>query len=647
MAKTFDDLVAQYQEAHLIPHDDLYAYLELIYEDLVNEAELGVDRIPKSDLGKEVIRRCKTDLFWMARYFTWKTNPARIGEGVEQNLIDEAHYRVVCDLFVKKDPSKSLPDQSIHKTRLLLWPRSGMKSTIDHVDTVQWVLNFPEIRILYLTASEDLAKGFVGEIKGHFIINPEEPTWMNLFFPSWCVEDNDLGAANMFTCPVWAAKKKKRKEPTVFASSVGKNKSGWHYELIKADDAVSDKNSESSEQCETISKKLYLAEKLLVLGGVYIDYVGTRYAEEEHYGVILEKNLGDPDIQVTEGPNWTLWVNDKTGVKILVGVAIKIKPETVQKLEREGKPVNFHEAGEDGCSYLLPHIMSYNWLMQDLAKDEKSFEGQRNQNPRPASSVTFDRISLLRATIPYTEMPKQGPVSHFWDFAFSKKKGRDYTTGCSVMWGESPDEGASTAFVQQVIRERFVNQTALAKAIVDFAVKYRPFVIGVEDAAGSQFLEPTIITEAIKTKDPHIIQICSHIEWVTPDNQKDAKRVRMGALHPWLSDKRLKFLNSCMEPKPMELLYSEFEKCLSSHHHDDIPDVISMQPRYAPRATQAIVENNEEMFSQSDINWNIIFEEGTDPWGRPGYGPPTPIFRPEQEDIEEEEDPVNYWSEFN
>src|SRR5208337_865750 len=121
--------------------------------------------------------------------------------------------------------------------------------------------------------------------------------------------------------------------------------SGRHYEVIKADDAVSDKNSESSEQCTTISKKLYLAEKLLVLGGVYIDYIGTRYADEDHYGVILEKNLGDPDIKETKGNNWTLWTNERTGVKILVGVAIQIKPETAAKLETEDRPVTFQEAG--------------------------------------------------------------------------------------------------------------------------------------------------------------------------------------------------------------------------------------------------------------------------------------------------------------
>lgn len=646
MAVTFDNLVHKYEDAWKIPSNELFDYLLLSYEDLINEAKLGMDRIPNSPLGREVRRRCKQDLFFLARYFTWITNPAFTGIGVENNLIDEAHYKVVCDLFIEKDDRRAIVDQSKFKTRLLLWPRSGMKSTIDHVDTVQWILNFPEIRILYLTASEDLAEGFVQEIKGHFVIQQDNPSWMVLFFPEFCVAEKDLGAANTFTCPVWAAKQRKRKEPTVFAGSVGKNKSGWHYELIKADDAVSDKNSESSEQCETISKKLYLAEKLLVLGGVYIDYVGTRYSPEDHYGKILEKNLGDPDIKVTEGNNWTLWTNETTGVKILVGVAVKIKPEVTARLEAEGKQATFQAAGADGCTYLLPHIMNYNWLMQDLAKDEKSFEGQRNQNPRVTSSIVFDRITLLRQTRPFTEMPVMGPVSQVWDFAFSSKKGRDYSTAASVMWGEDKEKKVSVGFVQQIIREKF-NHYTLAQAIVDLAVRYRPFVIGVEDAAGSRFLEPTIISAAMKTKDMHIIQLCSHIDWITPDNQKDAKKVRMASLYPWLKEDRLRFLNTCMQPNSMDVLYGEFEKCLTSHHHDDIPDVLSMQPRYAPRATQAIVENNEEMMSRSDTLWNLIYEEGTDQFGRRGFGPAPIPFNPEQEDMPEDEAQVdNYWQ-FN
>ena len=276
MTSNFDDIIKQYGSPSEVPHNVLYEFLVANRQNIVNKSKLGTDHVPTSILGKEVRHRSETDLFWLARYFTWETNPhsEKGTKPISENLIDEEHYKIVCDLFVKKDKSKPINQQSDIKTRLLLWPRSGFKSTIDHVDTVQWILNFPSIRILYLTAEAGLSKGFVDEAKGHFQRNEDEPTLMELFFPEFCFVETateeegvkikgQREKAEVFTCPVWKAKKIRRKEPTLVGSSVGKTKSGWHYELIKMDDAVSDVNTETSEQCSSISKKLFLAEKLI------------------------------------------------------------------------------------------------------------------------------------------------------------------------------------------------------------------------------------------------------------------------------------------------------------------------------------------------------------------------------------------------
>ena len=633
----FNLLSAKFGGDSLIPNQDLYEYLLAVRSDLVNFAKLGIEHIPNSRLGKEVRRRCQTDLMWMARYFTWMSNPISDNglADFSTNIFDEEFYGPFTKLFVQKDPSKPLNQQSHVKTRLLLWPRGGAKSTFDHVDTVQWILCFPDIRILYLTAEKSLAEGFVGEIKGHFYIK-EDPSWMNLFWPEFCVEEDKAGAMNTFTCPVYAAKKTGRKEPTVYASSVGKNKAGWRYELIKADDAVSDTNSETSLLCEKISRALFLAEKLLALGGYYIDYIGTRYASGDHYGVLLDKNLGD--IQTTTGQGWEFMENRTTNTNILIGRAIQIKPEVKAKLESEGRPATYQEAGPDGCILLLPHLMSFSWCMGDLTKDEKSFEGQRNQNPRTQGDVVFERMPLIRATVPFNLLPRFGPISQFWDLSFSQKKGADFCVGSSVVWGEEdvigPDgkpvefrgqnnqpirEKKTVGYVRKIIRDRF-NPFTIAQAIVQQAVEDRPFIIGIEDAGGSKLLLPTIAIEAAKTRDPYIMSLCANIDLVTPDNQIDAKKIRMGGLLPWVLDGRLKFLNACMQPKypDLEVLYSEFEKCMSDHHHDDIPDNLGYQPRYAPRATQALVENNTDMFGQFERQgWHDIYDEEN----RPNIGP--------------------------
>ena len=145
MASRFDELIAEhgidlglletnpdkfYASANRVPNKDLYELLLVLRQDLINMMQLGVDHVPKSRLGKEVRRRCQTDLMWMARYFTWMTNPASDNgtRPFEENIFDEEFYGAFTKLFISKDPSKPINKQSEVKTRLLLWPRGGAKA---------------------------------------------------------------------------------------------------------------------------------------------------------------------------------------------------------------------------------------------------------------------------------------------------------------------------------------------------------------------------------------------------------------------------------------------------------------------------------------------------------------------------------------
>jgi hypothetical protein len=87
-------------------------------------------------------------------------------------------------------------------------------------------------------------------------------------------------------------------------------------------------------------------------------------------------------------------------------------------------------------------------------------------------------------------------------------------------------------------------------------------------------------------------------------------------MYPWIAEGRFKFLNACMSPQDptLESFYSEWEKCLASHHHDDIPDVISQQPRYAPQSTQIIVNRIEDKMTNFDrMGWSEVFDENYQP----------------------------------
>lgn len=590
--------------------EQLYRFIndQASRENAFNRLTLGLDEFKKHPLVSEVRSRCEKNLWFLGKYFLFDTDPHSLGKTIEDSFFYEHVHRRVCDMFITKDKSKPIGQQDWRKDRLILYPRGTGKSAWDRYDVVQWILNFPDIRILYLTATKPLATGFVGETKGHFVINDKVPTLMNLYFPEYCFRDKDSGTENELTCPcaLWVKAKIKRKEPTVVGGSIDTTLSGGHYEVMKVDDSVSDENSNNETQCKAVTASYNLKHKMLVPTG-YADKIGTRYADEDMYGEDLKRNVGT-NIVRQEGTNWEIIDNNDLGLRILIGRSIVIKPEVREKLEKENRPITYAEAGEDGCTLLFPEIHPYNWCMYEYGKNEVIFEGQQNQNPRSSVNPVFDRVLMMKHTIPFNDkiVPQSGPVSVFWDFGFSTAKGRDYSTGSAAIWNPQ----RQCIFID-LIRAKF-KPLDLAKAVVEFARKHRPYIIGIEKSASSDFIHPAIMQEAWKTKDQFIIDVCGKIDWVKPSNQKDAKKTRMRALHPWIAGDMMYFLNTIPY---RDVMYEEFERCLGDHHHDDIPDNFGYQPRYAPSMMQAILQQETDRFSRADGAWNYLFDSSGELYG--------------------------------
>src|SRR5258708_35351061 len=99
--------------------------------------------------------------------------------------------------------------------------------------------------------------------------------------------------------------------------------------------------------------------------------------------------------------------------------------------------------------------------MKEYHFDELTCEGQYNQNPRALAVTTFDRPLLLRHTVPFMELPLQGPVSITWDFAFSKKTGSDYSTASVAIYNDT-----RKLFIIDLLRARY-KPMKLAIAVAD------------------------------------------------------------------------------------------------------------------------------------------------------------------------------------
>ena len=176
------------------------------------------------------------------------------------------------------------------RNMLILFPRGHLKTTIITIaHTIQWILNYPDIRMLISTATGDQCKKMLNEIKGHFQFNNK----FRLFFPDYCPVAKraaDFGSQEEFTVP---NRQKHRKEPTLSTCSVGKVIAGAHYEVIKNSDLVDKENVKTPNQiADVIGHFGYLnpllerSERAPYHG--WTDVEGTRYDFGDLYGRLLD-----------------------------------------------------------------------------------------------------------------------------------------------------------------------------------------------------------------------------------------------------------------------------------------------------------------------------------------------------------------------
>jgi hypothetical protein len=125
------------------------------------------------------------------------------------------------------------------RQRLILFPRGHLKTTlVSQAHLIQWVLNFPDIRILLSCYTGDQVENVIRKVKGVFQFNEQ----FRALFPEFCPKPekaSDFGSKDNFTTP---ARKMVRGEPTVFSVTVGKTIAGYHPDVIFHSDLVDKEN---------------------------------------------------------------------------------------------------------------------------------------------------------------------------------------------------------------------------------------------------------------------------------------------------------------------------------------------------------------------------------------------------------------------
>lgn len=515
----------------------------------------------------EVRDKCRKDLFYLGTKI------------LGRDLLEQPHQEV-CDFFVQKnfdgcyhegytlnDVHRKFVEQSEVRERLLLYPRGSYKSTIDGLDIVQWLLNAPDIRILILTGEDSLGVAFLKEIKHYFYLAKEsEPTLFHRLFPEYILTGEVGVNSSEFICP---ARQHYQVSPSVWQNSVTASLSGWHCDLIKGDDVITDRNSAAAVPRANVNQKYDSTFFLLDQWG-FAESVGTRYAVDDWYGERLRCVSEESPIKVLCRPAWT----PKPGYE-----SVPLKSLT-----------------EEMVTLLFPEKLTFKALRKELMRNEQLFRSQLLNEPAMGGMAMFDPVVLHEHVIKLEEVPKDGQIFVAWDWASSSKAGSDYSAGAvGKVVGD-------TLYIIEVIYDRW-RPSDLAYQIVNSAKRFNPRVLFIEEAPGSEFVKEEVRRIAYRLRYELPPVSCKG------DRSAGAKEERIKGLQGLLASDRLYFVDGPW----IDGTFLMFERWVGGLRNkgrkDDIPDAISMLQRFLPKSHRPIEEPEQktpEEMAQQDWEMRVL-----------------------------------------
>src|SRR5690348_9333241 len=529
-----------------------------------------------------------------------KTNGMFLGREVLNRDFTFYTHGPVFDFFVQKNPCASIPQQDLeNKIRLLEMPRGAFKSVSDGIDCVQWIVVNPDVRIVFLTASLGLAKEFVGEIKNYFTVDVEDKGDVSPFQDifsrdirferpkkfgqyqrlNFLISEGKEGKESEFICPARTKADQATRGVTIWAGSVGAGKVGKHCDILKADDAVDEKNTDTPKVIAKTKKRIGMASKLVDPGG-YKDNLGTPYAPNDWYNHI---RMDVKDVLTLIRP--AKWL------KRDINGATAIDHGTAEKDLRDNDWTLLFPCDKHGVEKL-----SYKNLQGFQEEDPEGFPSQYMLDPHGYKKVSFPESLLYQQTIGPEQMPTQTekmPCYILWDLADTQGVQSDYSVG-AVLTVDRENRG----YIVEIFRDRYTFHD-LCYVIAKSNHDYKPLQIIIENARGAEKLRGDMTRAAQDMGDKTI-----PLNFVKVNNTKSAKAVRIGKLEPRLRDRMLYFLNtiSCYQD-----LITEFRD-FGSAAHDDIPDAIGFCEYVLPDLRSAPADPVAAAAAQRILDEKQFFE---------------------------------------
>lgn len=425
------------------------------------------------------------------------------------------------------------------KNTLILMPRGTLKTALLESYIIQSLLNNPTLRILYILETKEKARWYLGGIKKHI----ESPSFKAVYgdirdMTCWR-EDAIRVKGNIST----------EKEPNIMIASLESgNLTGFHPDLIVADDLHSEANTRTEYQID-LAKSVFteLVNLGTVTGGFLTRQVvlGTPWLDKDIYCTIA----------MSSGKEWSELLKNKLTETEQWNVYIRSGIESCP----DGEMVTIPGYGDFPNSRVvfpkLPlEVLIAKWQQPTMTR--YVFSCQHLCDPTTSKNTEFTKEDLEYASGEAWEQVKDKPLYRsmlLLDPAYSTSCRSDYSAFCFLGYTES-----GVLRIDMALREK-LEPHQLVDQVFAMRLALKPTLVGIE-SNGVQ-----IMSKWIKDKRNEKQQFFKIVEIKTPHNSKE---LRIKALNSLFKSKKIAISPECID------LLQEF-KDFPNSSNDDLMDCVS------------------------------------------------------------------------
>lgn len=232
-------------------------------EDWLKEAKQKVDDMPEQ--AREVRQAAEDDLYFFAKL----VNPGYVYGEIHRRI-----FRWISEYSLFGQGS------ALTENKLIMLPRAHLKSHMVATWAAWIITRHPEITILYVSATSELAMTQLYAIK-NIIDSPQyQKYWPEYINP-------EVGKRAKWSAMKIIIDHEKRSEEgirdaTIATAGLTTNTTGWHADIIIADDLVVPENAYTEDGRESVSKKSSQFTSIRNAGGFTLA-CGTRYHPNDVY----------------------------------------------------------------------------------------------------------------------------------------------------------------------------------------------------------------------------------------------------------------------------------------------------------------------------------------------------------------------------